>query len=84
MVKENRDLGTPITEREAADLCRIRDYYERTRMSDNWQRPFFKKNQLEAWGKHGLNYIVKYLFSKISSHRRFDWRKTAGLTTNCI
>lgn len=52
MVKENRELGTPITEREAADLCRIKDYYEKTRKSTNWQRPVFTREQLEAWARY--------------------------------
>lgn len=52
MIKLNRDLGTPVTEREAADLCRIKDFYERTRKSTNWQKPFFKKDQLEAWARY--------------------------------
>ncbi|KAI6184620.1 hypothetical protein M3Y97_00616000 [Aphelenchoides bicaudatus] len=52
MIKLNHDIGSILTEREAMDLCRIKDYYEKTRKSTNWQRPFFSKSQLEAWSRY--------------------------------
>jgi hypothetical protein len=52
MVKENAESGSPITHKEAEDLCRIKDYYDKTRKSTNWQRPVFTKDQLDGWARY--------------------------------
>ncbi|KAI6179199.1 hypothetical protein M3Y98_00584700 [Aphelenchoides besseyi] len=52
LVKENRELGLPvITEREAADLIRVKQFYERNKKSTDWQRPVFTVAELERWSR---------------------------------
>ena len=52
LARECSSTGISITEREAADLVRVRQYYNKHKRHTDWQKSIYSRTQFQAWSRY--------------------------------